>query len=58
MHPQPVRTRLIPGDGPFCEDNFVISFYLPFDYQVRGGEGAVQCAEGRGAKEEEGACAG
>ncbi|KAG1662431.1 hypothetical protein FOA52_004012 [Chlamydomonas sp. UWO 241] len=25
----PVRTLLIPGDGPFCESHFKISFYVP-----------------------------
>eukprot|EP00199_Chlamydomonas_sp_CCMP681_P005748 CAMPEP_0119102292 /NCGR_PEP_ID=MMETSP1180-20130426/1079_1 /TAXON_ID=3052 ORGANISM="Chlamydomonas cf sp, Strain CCMP681" /NCGR_SAMPLE_ID=MMETSP1180 /ASSEMBLY_ACC=CAM_ASM_000741 /LENGTH=226 /DNA_ID=CAMNT_0007086547 /DNA_START=24 /DNA_END=704 /DNA_ORIENTATION=- len=29
----PVRNRLVPGPGPFCEDFFTISFFMPFEYQ-------------------------
>lgn len=25
--------------GPFCEDHFKVSFFVPFDMQVRGGGG-------------------
>jgi hypothetical protein len=31
----PVTVRVIPSQGPFCEDNFTISFFVPFDFQVR-----------------------
>jgi hypothetical protein len=30
----PVTVRVIPSQGPFCEDNFTISFFVPFDFQV------------------------
>lgn len=26
----PVTVRVIPSQGPFCEDNFQISFFVPF----------------------------
>jgi hypothetical protein len=26
----PVRVRVMPGAGPFCESNFTISFFVPF----------------------------
>eukprot|EP00227_Mantoniella_beaufortii_P018676 CAMPEP_0197588846 /NCGR_PEP_ID=MMETSP1326-20131121/9987_1 /TAXON_ID=1155430 /ORGANISM="Genus nov. species nov., Strain RCC2288" /LENGTH=279 /DNA_ID=CAMNT_0043153719 /DNA_START=90 /DNA_END=929 /DNA_ORIENTATION=+ len=26
----PVRVRVVPGAGPFCESNFTISFFVPF----------------------------
>lgn len=26
----PVRVRVIPGAGPFCESNFTVSFFVPF----------------------------
>lgn len=29
----PVTVRVIPSQGPFCEDNFTISFFVPFDFQ-------------------------
>merc|ERR1711879_56265 len=29
----PVRTEVIPGQGPFCESTFVVSFYVPYDFQ-------------------------
>mmetsp|Transcript_9145 Transcript_9145/g.22652 ORF Transcript_9145/g.22652 Transcript_9145/m.22652 type:complete len:237 (-) Transcript_9145:492-1202(-) len=32
----PVRARLTPGPGPFCDDSFTISFFLPLDYQGDG----------------------
>lgn len=31
----PVTVRVTPSQGPFCEDNFTISFFVPFDFQVR-----------------------
>lgn len=30
----PVTVRVIPSQGPFCEDNFTISFFIPFAVQV------------------------
>lgn len=33
----PVRVSVIPGAGPFCEDEFTISFFVPYDYQVCDG---------------------
>lgn len=30
----PVRTKVYPGQGPFCHDNFTVSFYVPFAEQV------------------------
>lgn len=30
----PVITRVTPAQGPFCEDNFTISFFVPFDFQA------------------------
>jgi hypothetical protein len=32
----PVTVRVIPSQGPFCEDNFTISFFVPFAVQVGG----------------------
>eukprot|EP01121_Diplochlamys_sp_Union-15-3_P005289 TRINITY_DN15621_c0_g1_i1.p1 TRINITY_DN15621_c0_g1~~TRINITY_DN15621_c0_g1_i1.p1 ORF type:complete len:229 (-),score=23.62 TRINITY_DN15621_c0_g1_i1:16-654(-) len=29
----PVRVVVQPGQGPFCENNFTVSFYLPYIYQ-------------------------
>jgi hypothetical protein len=29
----PVATQVIPGAGPFCESTFIISFFVPFEYQ-------------------------
>jgi len=29
----PVSNRVIPGQGPTCESNFTISFYVPSQYQ-------------------------
>eukprot|EP01026_Neomeris_dumetosa_P000684 TRINITY_DN1016_c0_g1_i3.p2 TRINITY_DN1016_c0_g1~~TRINITY_DN1016_c0_g1_i3.p2 ORF type:complete len:243 (-),score=26.04 TRINITY_DN1016_c0_g1_i3:185-814(-) len=29
----PVRSRLEPGPGPFCKDNFTTSFFVPYDLQ-------------------------
>eukprot|EP00879_Flechtneria_rotunda_P000469 GHRR01000570.1.p1 GENE.GHRR01000570.1~~GHRR01000570.1.p1 ORF type:complete len:236 (+),score=52.48 GHRR01000570.1:86-793(+) len=29
----PVTVRVIPAQGPFCEDNFTISFFVPFAFQ-------------------------
>lgn len=29
----PVTVRVIPSQGPFCEDNFTISFFVPFEFQ-------------------------
>jgi hypothetical protein len=30
----PVTVRVIPSQGPFCEDNFTISFFIPFAVQA------------------------
>jgi hypothetical protein len=30
----PVTVRVIPSQGPFCEDNFTISFFVPYAFQV------------------------
>lgn len=30
----PVTVRVTPSQGPFCEDNFTISFFVPFAVQV------------------------
>lgn len=30
----PVRVSVSPGAGPFCEDNFSISFFVPYEFQV------------------------
>jgi hypothetical protein len=30
----PVTVRVIPSQGPFCEDNFTVSFFIPFAVQV------------------------
>ncbi|EFJ49639.1 hypothetical protein VOLCADRAFT_89567 [Volvox carteri f. nagariensis] len=29
----PVRVEMTPGAGPFCEDHYKVSFYVPFDLQ-------------------------
>merc|ERR1711871_711563 len=29
----PVRVRLIPAAGPTCENDFIISFFVPFEFQ-------------------------
>ena len=29
----PVTSRIVPGQGPVCESNFTISFYVPTKYQ-------------------------
>jgi len=34
----PVTVRVTPSQGPFCEDNFTISFFIPFAVQVGSGE--------------------
>lgn len=31
----PVRTKIAAGDGPFCKDKYVISFFVPYKFQVR-----------------------
>eukprot|EP00882_Tetradesmus_deserticola_P025857 GHRQ01028436.1.p2 GENE.GHRQ01028436.1~~GHRQ01028436.1.p2 ORF type:complete len:133 (+),score=61.20 GHRQ01028436.1:561-959(+) len=31
----PVTVRVTPSQGPFCEDNFTISFFVPFDFQSK-----------------------
>merc|ERR1712098_746982 len=30
----PVSMRIIPGEGPNCESNFTMSFYIPSDFQT------------------------
>merc|ERR1711924_358129 len=30
----PVLASVIPGDGPFCEENFTYHFYLPREFQT------------------------
>ncbi len=25
----PVLMKVLPGDGPFCQNNFTVSFYVP-----------------------------
>ena len=30
----PVRTKIVPGAGPFCEDTFTISFMVPFAFET------------------------
>merc|ERR1711970_1163118 len=30
----PVRTKIVPGAGPYCEDTFTISFMVPFAVQT------------------------
>lgn len=30
----PVRVLVHPSEGPFCESNFTVSFYVPFKFQV------------------------
>jgi hypothetical protein len=30
----PVTVRVTPSQGPFCEDNFTVSFFIPFAVQV------------------------
>mmetsp|Transcript_11538 Transcript_11538/g.32730 ORF Transcript_11538/g.32730 Transcript_11538/m.32730 type:complete len:558 (-) Transcript_11538:66-1739(-) len=29
----PVRVRLVPAAGPTCENEFIVSFFVPFDFQ-------------------------
>lgn len=29
----PVSTQIFPGAGPFCKSNFIVSFYVPEEYQ-------------------------
>merc|ERR1711964_250504 len=29
----PVSMRIVPGEGPNCESNFTMSFYIPSDLQ-------------------------
>lgn len=29
----PVKVKLVPGDGPFCESSFTMSFFVPLMYQ-------------------------
>eukprot|EP00798_Chlamydomonas_sp_ICE-L_P018456 gene18456-24936_t len=29
----PVKTMVTPGEGPFCESHFTVSFFVPFDFQ-------------------------
>lgn len=29
----PVAVRTIPGQGPACETNFTVYFFVPFEYQ-------------------------
>ena len=29
----PVTIDVVPGAGPFCESTFIVSFYVPFEYQ-------------------------
>ena len=29
----PVITKIIPGEGPNCENTFIVSFFIPPDYQ-------------------------
>jgi hypothetical protein len=31
----PVATKITPSAGPFCKSNFTVSFFVPFDYQVK-----------------------
>lgn len=31
----PVLTKIEPGQGPNCESTFTMSFYNPYNYQVR-----------------------
>jgi hypothetical protein len=38
-----VRTLLTPGEGPFCEDFFTVSFYMPREYQVGNETRCKQC---------------
>lgn len=33
----PVRVLVHPSEGPFCESNFTISFFVPLAFQVRPG---------------------
>jgi len=30
----PVKTRIVPGPGPTCENDFIISFFIPFEFQA------------------------
>ena len=32
----PVINRVIPGEGPLCDNNFTYSFYVPSKYQDSG----------------------
>jgi hypothetical protein len=36
----PVRVKVYPSQGPFCGNNFTVSFFVPFAYQV-GAEAAA-----------------
>jgi hypothetical protein len=49
----PVRTLLVAGEGPFCEDFFTVSFYMPREYQVgllgRVPDTFMQCCREGGA---------
>lgn len=29
----PVTCRVVPGDGPACESEFTVSFYIPEEHQ-------------------------
>jgi hypothetical protein len=31
----PVTVRVLPSQGPFCEDNFTISFFVPYAFQAK-----------------------
>jgi hypothetical protein len=39
----PVTVRVTPSQGPFCEDNFTVSFFIPFAVQV-GMSGVCECS--------------
>jgi len=30
----PVSVEIFPGQGPFCNTTFIVSFFVPFDYQT------------------------
>jgi|TARA_B110000977_G_scaffold178967_2_gene237130 hypothetical protein len=32
----PVRVQVAPGDGPFCDSNFTVSFFVPFEDKDTG----------------------
>jgi len=32
----PVTVKVTAAQGPFCEDNFTVSFFVPFEHQVHG----------------------